>query len=256
MKLSIVIAAFNEEKTILSVLEHDSHVKIPNVEIEVLVINDGSSDNTQRLLSDNPHLYHRVIHRKLNGGKGAAVRDGLRTATGDYVVFQDADFEYDPSELCEIIKPVLNHNADMVLGSRFLGLRYTRVHYFWNEVGNRLLTLIFNLLFNQTFTDIYTCYLVFRKNLVNPDELVTNGFQQQAEILCCLVKRSKIMFEVALQGYNGRTVVEGKKIRALHALLVFWEIFKGRFLINIKPLPTPEKNASTINETYQRASNS
>ena len=124
--------------------------------------------------------------------------------------------------------PVLRFDADVVMGSRFLAPTYTRVHYLWHKVGNKAITNLFNLMFNKTFTDLYTCYLVFRRELISPDELRTNGWEQQAEILCLVVRRSKTHYEVPI-AYHGRTYDQGKKIRAHHALGVIWTIVSMRF---------------------------
>ena len=162
-----------------------------------------------------------------NGGKGAAVKAGLNCATGDYILFQDADLEYNPAEYGKLVQPVFEYEADIVIGSRFLAPEVTRVAYFWNKVGNRLITLIFNILYNTTFTDIYSCYLLCRRDLLQPDQLKTIGWEQQAEILSRTVKRAKSIYEVPIS-YHGRTIEEGKKIRAHHIFSVIWTMISLR----------------------------
>jgi glycosyltransferase involved in cell wall biosynthesis len=234
IKLSILIPAYNEEKTIVQLLEQVAVQKIENVSLERIVIDDGSKDKTVQILKSRTDLYEHIVMMPRNGGKGAAVQAGLQKATGDFILFQDADLEYSPNEYSKLVMPVLNFDADIVMGSRFLAPQYTRVHYFWNRVGNWLITSCFNILYNKTFTDIYTCYFLFRRNTLNPDELRTFGFEQQAEILTRVVRRCKTCYEVPIS-YSGRTVEEGKKIKAWHALRVIWVLFTQRF-IKISPL--------------------
>ena len=173
-------------------------------------------------------MYHEFISLPRNGGKGAAVIAGLRAATGDYVLVQDADLEYNPDEYTGLLKPVLDFGAELVMGSRFLAPPWTRVNYFWHKVGNHVITLLFNLLNNTTFTDVYSGFIVFRRSLVSPDELKRLGWDQQAEILSRLCARARYVYEVPIS-YHGRSYDEGKKIRAVHALPVMWTIVRERF---------------------------
>jgi glycosyltransferase involved in cell wall biosynthesis len=221
--VSVVIPAFNERATILEVLRSVRAQAIDGVQFEIVVIDDGSSDGTGDLVAANPELCDRLIRLPRNQGKGGAVIAGLKAATGDYVLFQDADLEYDP----RLLEPVLRFDADLVMGSRVSAPRYTRVFYFWHMVGNRMLTLIFNVLNNTTFTDIYSCYLLYRRALVNPDRLTRLGWDQHAEILSRAILQAKTMYEVPIS-YHGRTYAEGKKIRAHHALAVVRTIVAER----------------------------
>jgi len=225
LKISILIPCFNEEKTIIQVLKTISLQEIKNITLEVIVINDGSSDNSLSLLQENKHLYSRLVNLDENLGKGGAVIEGLKVAEGDYVLFQDADLEYDPNDYHLILKPVVLLEADIVFGSRNLAPQMTRVHYYWNRVGNRLITFIFNILNNTTFTDIYSCYFLFKRSLVDPKELRENGWAQQAEILGLAIKRGSTFYEVPIS-YFGRTHAEGKKIRAYHTFNVILVIMK------------------------------
>jgi glycosyltransferase involved in cell wall biosynthesis len=228
IRVSVIVPAYNEEATILTILEKVRAQRVEGATFEVIVVNDASTDLTLERLQSRPDLYDTLVSHERNGGKGAAVKSGLRAATGDYILFQDADLEYDPAEYEKLLLPVLRFDADMVLGSRFLAPLYTRVHYFWHKIGNQAITNLFNVIFNKTFTDLYTCYLMFRRHLINADELRTEGWEQQAEILCLVVTRSKTHYEVPI-AYHGRTYDEGKKIRAHHALSVLWTILRMRF---------------------------
>ena len=224
IKLSIIIPAYNEEKTIIKILEKVNKVKIEGVEKEVIVVDDCSNDNTLHLLENNNDLYNELIKSSKNNGKGAAVKKGLLKAKGQYILFQDADLEYDPNDYVKLIEPILRFNADVVMGSRLSAPQFTRVYYFWHKIGNRLITLIFNILNNTTFTDIYSCYLLFKSDLINPSKLVTDGWEQQAEILSIVVSKADSLYEVPIN-YYGRTYEEGKKIRASNVISVLLTIF-------------------------------
>ena len=227
--LTVLVPAYNEEATILGILERVGEQKIDGVNIEILVVDYGSTDRTVELLEQNPGLYTRLIKRPLNGGKGAAIKAGLFEAGGDYVLFQDADLEYDPAEYEKLLRPVFDFDADIVMGSRLVASPCTRVSYFWHKLGNRLITLVFNVLNNTTFTDVYSCYLLYRRELIDPKDLRADGWEQQAEILSRAVAGAKSMFEVPIS-YYGRTYAEGKKIKAHHAITVLWTIVVRRVL--------------------------
>ena len=219
VSVTVLVPVYNEEQTIIKLLERVRAQSVDGVQLEVIVVDDASKDSTVSRLESRPDLYNYLIKRPKNGGKGAAVRDGLRKAAGDYVLFQDADLEYDPSDYVRLFGPVLSHDADVVLGSRLVASPVTRVHYFWHKVGNSFLTLLFNVMHNTTFTDIYPCYVLFRKDLIEADELATSGWEQHAEILSRLARRARAIYEVPIS-YFGRTYQEGKKIRAVHAIAV------------------------------------
>jgi len=243
-RTTIVVPAYNEEHTIVRLLERVRAQHLEGVQFELVVVDDGSTDATARLLEARPDLYDTFVRRKHNGGKGAAVRDALAVASGDYVLFQDADLEYDPADYSKLFSPVLSHDADVVLGSRLIASPVTRVHYFWHKVGNHGLTLLFNVLNNTTFTDIYSCYVLFRRSLIDPAELNTSGWQQQAEILSLLADRAASIYEVPIN-YYGRTYDEGKKIRATDAVAVVTTIVRERALSAIAGLGVPRRGAST-----------
>ena len=227
MKVTILIPVFNEENTIIEILNRVNSEKKDETEIEIIVVADCSTDNSKNLLKENTELFDKLVELEKNLGKGGAVREGLKHSTGDYVLFQDADLEYSPKDYGKIFRILHAFNADVVIGSRFLSPEYTRVHYFFHKVGNRSITLLFNLLYNTTFTDIYSCYLCFKRELIDPNKLKSNGWAQQAEILASAVKSSKVHYEVPIS-YAGRTFAEGKKIKARHTIGVVLMIIKKR----------------------------
>jgi glycosyltransferase involved in cell wall biosynthesis len=234
IRVSIIVPAYDEEATIIHILEKVRAQHVEGAAFEVIVVNDASRDGTLAKLQSRPDLYDTLVTHQKNSGKGAAVKTGLRAATGDYVLFQDADLEYDPAEYEKLLLPVLRFDADVVLGSRFLAPLYTRVHYLWHKIGNKTITSMFNVMFNKTFTDLYTCYVLFRRSLIAADELRTEGWEQQAEILALVVRRSRTHYEVPI-AYHGRTYDQGKKIRAHHAFSVMWTIIRTRFRDAARP---------------------
>ena len=227
MKISVIIPTFNEENTIIELLKRVKKQSDEGSNLEVIVVDDCSTDNSKKLLTENPDLYNKLILLNKNLGKGGAVREGLLNATGEYILFQDADLEYNPKDYKQIFNIIHEHNADVIIGSRFLSPKYTRVHYFYHKVGNRIITFLFNILYNTTFTDIYSCYLSFKRELIQPNNLKSNSWSQQAEILATAVKSSSIYYEVPIS-YSGRTFEDGKKIKARHTLSVVWMIIKKR----------------------------
>ena len=228
IKVSVVIPTYNEADSILEILNRVNKVTVSGFEFEIIVIDDGSTDNTYKLLKGRSDLYAKLIQKKENGGKGAAVKSGLEKATGKYVLFQDADLEYDPADFVKLLEPVRRFKADLVMGSRLTGSSITRVSYFWHKVGNKLITLIFNVLNNTSFTDIYSCYLLYQRDLVNPKVLRSSGWSQHAEILGEAKQRANSIFEVPVN-YYGRSYSEGKKIRGYHIISILWMIAKKRF---------------------------
>ena len=226
--ISILIPSFNEEETILKVLNRISETMDSSVNYEVVVINDGSTDNTLNLLEQNRNLYDQLISYEKNYGKGNAVKKGLEVSKGKYVFFQDADLEYDPIDINKFIKLINRFEPDLIIGSRLNYSEYTRSHNILNKFGNMFITLIFNLFYNTTFTDIYSCYACYKKDLLNEKNLKTKGFEQHAEILCKVVKKGKKFYEVPIN-YNGRTHEEGKKIKFYHIFSVLFRIVIEKF---------------------------
>ena len=229
MILSIIIPVYNEEKTILDVLNKIKKNSSDLFKYEVIVINDGSIDDTKNILENNKHLYDKLLTNEVNKGKGFAVKKGISIASGTHIIFQDADLEYDPADYKKFQNIFSNFDADGIIGSRFIYSDYTRSHSILNKIANKILTFIFNLLYNTTFTDIYSCYFAFKKNLLDISELRTEGFEQHAEILCKVIKKGNKFYEVPIN-YNGRNYAEGKKIKAYHFFLVLFEILRGRIL--------------------------
>ena len=227
IKLSIIVPAYNEENTIIKILEKVAYAEIEGVNKEVIVIDDCSTDETLNLLEENKNLYDELIKLPKNSGKGEAVKKGLLKASGQYVLFQDADLEYDPKDYKKLLEPVLLFDADLVIGSRLSASQLTRVYYFWHKVGNKFITFLFNIMNNTTFTDIYSCYIIFKADLINPNNLLTSGWEQHAEILSTVVSKSSSFYEVPVN-YYGRTYEEGKKIRPHNAIKVLLIIILKR----------------------------
>lgn len=225
--VTVLVPAYNESATILTILERVREQQIAGIELEVLVVDDGSNDDTAELLEAHPHLYDKFVRLPENRGKGGAVIAGLEAATGEYVLFQDADLEYDPQDYARLFTPITRFDSDIVMGSRLIAPELTRVHYFWNKIGNRSITFLFNMLHNTTFTDIYSCYFCFRRCLVKPEELRSRGWGQQAELLSLAAQRAQVIYEAPIS-YHGRTYGEGKKIRGRHVIDVVVMMTRAR----------------------------
>ena len=228
MKFSFIIPIYNEEKTILQILKKLNSLKFKHFTKEIIVINDGSTDGTLEILKNNNQYYDIIVSNISNKGKGFAVKEGLNKSTGTHIVFQDGDLEYEPSDLLKFEDVFINFDADGIIGSRFKFDKYTRSHNFYNRIGNLILTFFFNILYNTTFTDIYSCYLCFKRDLVSLSQLKSEGFEQHAEILCQVVNKGKKFYEIPIN-YDGRGYEEGKKIRYYHIFSVLLEIIKGKF---------------------------
>ena len=229
MILSIIIPVYNEEKTVIEILNKIKSNSSNLFKYEIIVIDDGSTDQSRKLLEDNKHLYDKLLVNESNKGKGFSVKKGLLNISGTHIIFQDADLEYDPADFKKFEKIFLDLNADAIIGSRFVYSNYTRSHNILNKIANIFLTFIFNLLYNSTFTDVYSCYFAFKKDLLNVHELRTEGFEQHAEILCKVIKKGNKFYEVPIS-YNGRDASEGKKIKPHHFFLVLYEIIRGRII--------------------------
>jgi glycosyltransferase involved in cell wall biosynthesis len=212
MRLSVVIPCFNEIKTIDEII--DAVNNGPYTDIEVIIVDDFSTDGTREKLKqsiEGSGRVAKVIYHDVNQGKGAALRTGFLAAQGDIVIVQDADLEYDPAEYPMIIQPILSGRADVVFGSRFMGGRPHRVVYFWHMVGNRMLTLLSNMMTNLNLTDMETCYKAFRREIIQSIKIEENRFGFEPEITAKVAKTGCRVYEVGIS-YYGRTYAEGKKI--------------------------------------------
>ncbi len=230
--LSIVIPAYNEENSILNILEKVRDVELDyGYQKELIVVDDKSGDDTigkvEEFISRNPEVRISLKKHEKNQGKGAALRTGFQSATGDYVIVQDADLEYDPREFNHILKPIVEGFADVVYGSRFMGNNPHRILFFWHSIGNRFLTFISNMLTNLNLTDMETCYKCFRRDIIQGINIKENrfGFEPEVTAKVSRIKGVRI-YEVGIS-YYGRTYEEGKKIgmkdafRALYCMLKY-----------------------------------
>lgn len=216
-KLSIVIPAYNEGSTIHLILDKIKSVQlISGIEKEIIVVNDCSKDNTeaaiQNYIDANPELAIRYLKHEVNKGKGAALHTGIKGASGDYTIIQDADLEYDPSEYNILLKPILDGFADIVYGSRFIGGKPHRILFFWHTIGNRFLTFMSNMFTNLNLTDMETCYKLFKTEIIQQIQLKENRFGFEPEVTAKISRIPNIrIYEVGIS-YYGRTYAEGKKI--------------------------------------------
>ena len=223
MKISIIIPTYNEEKTLLEILKKvNKQKKIYN--LEIIVSDDSSTDKTKDLLLENKHLYDQVVFNKKNLGKGSAIINSLNIVTGDYILIQDADLEYDPSDYKRLLDPVLKDNADVVYGSRFQGSDPKRILYFSHRVANFILTFLVNILTNINFSDVETGYKLVKSKLLKEINLKENSFAIEIEITMKLAKKNLKFYEVGIS-YNGRTYQEGKKISVKDGFIALYKIF-------------------------------
>lgn len=231
-KLSIIIPAFNEAKTIHLILNKIKDVVLDyGIEKEIIIVNDCSTDNTEQAIHSyiqaNPDLSIQYYHHDVNKGKGAALHTGIKKATGEYIIIQDADLEYDPSEYNILIRPVFYDQADVVYGSRFMGGNPHRVLFFWHTIGNKFLTFLSNMFSNLNLTDMETCYKLFKTSIIQQIELKEKRFGFEPEVTAKVARVPKIkIYEVGIS-YYGRTYEDGKKIgwkdgvRAIYCILKY-----------------------------------
>jgi len=219
-----VMPVYNERRTLRAVIERVLAVPL---DLELMCVDDGSSDGSREILAElqNQHSNLRVFLQPKNMGKGAALRRGIGEATGDFVIIQDADLEYDPADYPGMLDPLIQGKADVVYGSRFLGSRPHRVLYFWHSVGNRLLTLLSNCLTNINLSDMETCYKVFRREIIQAIPIEEDRFGFEPEITVKVAKRRLRIYEIGI-GYWGRTYEEGKKIGWKDGFRALWCLLK------------------------------
>ena len=227
MRLSVIIPCYNELATINNIIDAVNNSPYPDKEI--IIVDDCSTDGTREKLKqeiENSGRVSQVLYHNINQGKGAAMRTGIQAATGDLVMIQDADLEYDPNEYSRLVEPILNNKADVVFGSRFLGSDAHRVLYFYHRLGNGFLTLLSNMFTNLDLTDMETCYKVFRREVIQSIKIEENRFGFEPEITAKIAKLRCRIYEVGIS-YYGRTYEEGKKIgwrdgfRAIYCILKY-----------------------------------
>ena len=218
MKVSVLIPCFNEKNTIEKIVDRINNLE--NINLEIIVIDDNSNDGTTEILKNKINeQVSQIIFNGKNHGKGYCIKKGIEGATGDIILIQDADLEYDPKEYYKLLKPIKDGNADVVYGSRFIGGDERRILFFWHTIANKLLTLLSNMFTNFNLTDMETCYKVFKKDLLKGIDLKENGFGFDPEITAKIAKQKPKIYEVGIS-YFGRTYEEGKKINLKDAFIV------------------------------------
>lgn len=237
--LSVIIPAYNEEKTITQILQKVADVVlVGNLNKEIIVVDDCSSDQTSKIVNDfsasKPGLNIQLFRQSKNQGKGAAIHKGIALATGDFVIVQDADLEYDPTDFNILLQPILDGFADVVYGSRFMGGNPHRILFFWHTVGNKFLTFLSNMFTNLNLTDMETCYKLFRAPIIKSLKLKEKRFGFEPEVTAKMSRIKAIrIYEVGIS-YYGRTYDEGKKIKASDGFRAIWCILRYNFLASNK----------------------
>jgi len=225
MKISIVIPVFNEESTILDIIKRIQNI---GMDKEIIIVDDGSNDGTRGILKNLKEDNIKIFYHDKNQGKGAALKTGFLHVEGDVIIIQDADLEYDPIEYSRLIEPIIKGHADVVYGSRLSGGRPQRVYMFWHKVGNNILTLFTNILYNTTLTDMETGYKVFKREVVKGINIKSKDFTVEPELTAKIFKKKLRVYELPIS-YYGRDYSEGKKIKWYHAFSAIWALIKYKF---------------------------
>jgi len=225
--LSIIVPVYNEEKTLLLLLQKVQKVKLLGLKKEIILVNDGSIDGTAEILKKIKIPNGKIFHHEQNRGKGAAIRTAIPYTTGEYVIIQDADLEYDPLDYEKLLQPLLEGDADVVYGSRFMGPR--RAFLFWHFVGNQFLTFVTNLLYNTVLTDMETCYKVFKGDILRGLRLRSNRFDFEPEVTAKVLKKGCRLYEMPIT-YRGRGFEEGKKITWRDGFAALYGLIRYRFM--------------------------
>jgi glycosyltransferase involved in cell wall biosynthesis len=226
--LSVIIPVYNEKKTIKEAVLKVQKAAIHGIKKQIVIVDDGSTDGTRDILRDMARHDKslKIIYKENNGGKGTAIREGIRHVNGDFTIIQDADLEYDPQDYAPLLEPMFRGNADVVYGSRFLGTH--RSFLFWNWVANKILTFLTNFMYNNTLTDMETCYKLFKTPILKQMELRSERFEIEPEITAKVLKKNLKIYEVPIHFY-GRGYEEGKKIKAIDGFKALWALIKYRF---------------------------
>ena len=226
MKLSVIIPVYNEKETVLEILKQVEALDLP-LEKEIIIVDDCSTDGTVEVLKTALTNKHQLVLKARNEGKGAAIKEGFMRASGDIIIIQDADLEYDPADYHRILKPILTGRADVVYGTRLFSNEPTRVFFFWHLLGNRFLTMLSNLLTNLTLTDMETCYKAFRREVVDSfkHKLKSKRFGIEPEMTARMARGKWRVYEVGI-AYYGRSYEEGKKISWRDGLAAIWHIIR------------------------------
>jgi glycosyltransferase involved in cell wall biosynthesis len=232
MKVSIVVPVYNEKDTIETIISRINKARVYDLEKEIIIVDDFSTDGTRDILKKYSDANIKILYHEKNKGKGAALRTGFGNATGDIVIIQDADLEYDPADYEKLLKPFLDGKADVVYGSRFMGGEPHRVIYFWHYVGNKLLTMFSNMFTNLNLTDMETCYKIFKKEVLDKIRIEEDRFGFEPEVTAKVSMLNVRIYEVGIS-YSGRSYAEGKKIgikdgfRTLYVIIKYG-LFKRR----------------------------